>query len=119
MAIKLFDSELRVMEVLWRRGDVPAGQIAKLLKDEVGWNRNTTYTVIKKCIEKSAIERLEPGFVCRALVERREAQQMEADQLMDKMFEGSAEKFFVAMLNNKRLSQSEISNLKKIVEELK
>ena len=48
MEIKLFDSELKVMEVLWREGDLTAGQIAGILKEEIGWNRNTTYTVIKK-----------------------------------------------------------------------
>ena len=47
MSIKLFDSELKVMEVLWREGGMAAGQLAKILKDEIGWNRNTTYTVIK------------------------------------------------------------------------
>ena len=48
MEIKLFDSERKVMEVLWREGDMTAGQLAKILKEETGWNRNTTYTVIKK-----------------------------------------------------------------------
>ena len=42
MNIKLFDSELKVMEVLWREGELPASQIVKILKDETGWNRNTT-----------------------------------------------------------------------------
>ena len=51
MEIKLFDSELKVMEVLWREGDLTSGQIAGILKEEIGWNRNTTYTVIKMCIE--------------------------------------------------------------------
>ena len=52
MKVKLFDSELKVMETLWKEGDLTAGQIAKILNQEIGWNRNTTYTVIKKCIEK-------------------------------------------------------------------
>ena len=55
--MKLFDSELRVMETLWKLGDLTAGQIAKILNQQIGWNRNTTYTVIKKLIEKEAIER--------------------------------------------------------------
>ena len=49
---KLFDSELKVMEVLWREGSMTAGNIAAILAEEIGWNRNTTYTVIKKCVEK-------------------------------------------------------------------
>ena len=52
MAIKLFDSELKVMDVLWKEGDKTAKQISDILKEEIGWNMNTTYTVIKKCIAK-------------------------------------------------------------------
>ena len=71
MRIKLFDSELKVMEVLWRNGPLPAGRIAKILKAETGWNRNTTYTVIKKCIEKGAVMRTEPNFICTASRQQR------------------------------------------------
>ena len=66
MTEKLFDSERKVMEVLWREGDMTAGRLAKILKEEIGWNRNTTYTVIKKCVEKGAIERQEPNFFCKS-----------------------------------------------------
>ena len=64
----LFDSERKVMEVIWKEGDVTAKQISLTLRDTIGWNKNTTYTVIKKCIQKGFIERLEPNFVCRALL---------------------------------------------------
>lgn len=47
MEIKLFDSELKVMDVLWKQGDAPAREIARVLTDELGWNVNTTYTLIK------------------------------------------------------------------------
>ena len=47
MAEKLFDSELKVMGVLWREGDTTAKHIADVLIEQVGWNRNTTYTLIK------------------------------------------------------------------------
>ena len=50
MDIKLFDSELKVMGVLWKRGDTTAKKISDILKEEVGWNMNTTYTLIKRCI---------------------------------------------------------------------
>ena len=55
MAVKLFDSELKVMEVLWKEGDIPAKQIAKQLTGQLGWNVNTTYTLIKRCIKLSLI----------------------------------------------------------------
>ena len=55
MEIKLFDSELKVMEVLWKEGDLPAKDISQILGDKIGWNKNTTYTVIKKCIYENRI----------------------------------------------------------------
>ncbi|MDF2608942.1 MAG: BlaI family transcriptional regulator [Lachnospiraceae bacterium] len=115
--MKLFDSELKVMNVLWREGDLRAGKIAKILKDEVNWNRNTSYTVIKKCVEKGAIERYGVKFMCRAIVSREEAQQYETNELVEKMFEGSYEKFFAAFLNEGYLTDEEIERLKKIVDD--
>ena len=70
MAIKLFDSELKVMDVLWKEGDKTAKQISDILKGEIGWNMNTTYTLIKRCIKKGDIERSEPNFMCHALVKK-------------------------------------------------
>lgn len=119
MDMKLFDSELKVMEVLWREGEMSAGQLAKVLNEEIGWNRNTTYTVIKKCISKGAVERFEPNFMCKALVSQREVQSHETEELIDKMFEGSKEKFFAAFLDEKKLSKSEIERLKELVQKLK
>ena len=107
--IKLFDSELKVMDVLWKDGDVPAKYVADTLNREVGWNKNTTYTLIKRCINKGAIERTEPGFMCHALI---------ANELIDKIYDGSVDKLFAALLGRKKLSMEQIKNLKQIVSEL-
>lgn len=119
MEIKLFDSELKVMEALWKDGDLTAGQLAKILNDQTGWNRNTTYTIIKKLIEKGAIERREPNFTCTALIEKEEVQQQEATELIGKLFDGASDVFLSAYLSGKKLSQEEIFRLKQIVENLK
>lgn len=119
MDIKLFDSELKVMEALWKAGDLTAGQLAKILKEQTGWNRNTTYTVIKKLIEKGAVERYEPNFTCRAVVTKECVQQGEATELIDKLFDGSAELFLSAYVSGKKLSGDEIDGLRRIVEKLK
>lgn len=116
--VKLFDSERKVMEVLWREGELLAGQIVKILREETGWNRNTTYTVIKKCVDKGAVKRQEPGFVCSALISRQEVQDYETEELIDKMFDGSKEKFFAAFLDGKKLSGEEIDQLKKMINDL-
>lgn len=68
--MKLFDSELKVMAVLWREGDSTAKHISDIPHEEIDWNVNTTYTVIKKCVKKGAIERREPNFLCHALISK-------------------------------------------------
>ena len=116
MSIKLFDSELKVMNVLWRGGDRTAKEISDILKAETGWNMNTTYTVIKKCIAKGAIERREPRFLCHALIPKEAVQEAETDELIGKLFDGSVDKLFVALLGSKKLSADQIARLKELVD---
>lgn len=118
MDVKLFDSELKVMGVLWREGESTAKQIASVLEEEVGWNRNTTYTLIKRCISKGAVERLEPNFRCRALIDREAVQHAETDELVGKLFDGSVDQLFASLLGRKNLSAEQIRRLKDIVESL-
>ena len=44
--MKFHDTELKIMEVLWREGDVPARHIAEVVGAQTGWNVNTTYTML-------------------------------------------------------------------------
>lgn len=118
MDIKLFDSELKVMDVLWREGAATAKYLSDVLKDEVGWNKNTTYTLIKRCMKKGAIERSEPNFLCRPLIPKEEVQEAETDELINKVYDGSADKLFAALLNRKGLSPDKIRRLKQMIEDL-
>ncbi len=118
MEIKLQDSELKVMNVLWREGEAAAKHVAEVLKAETGWNVNTTYTLLKRCIEKGAAERRDPGFRCRPLIPKEEVQRAETDRLIDKVFDGSADKLFAALLGRKKLPKEELEKLKAIIGEL-
>jgi predicted transcriptional regulator len=118
MNIKIFDSELKVMEILWREGDLNASYIAKVLEDEVGWNVNTTYTIIKKLVAKGAIERREPKFKCLPLITKAQVQKQEARELGNKLFRGDSDVFLSAFLDGKKLSKKEITRMKQLVEML-
>ena len=118
MNTKLYDSELKVMEVLWREGDVSAKHISEVLNTEVGWNKNTTYTVIKKCIEKGAIERIEPRFICKAMISKEDVQAYETEELIERMFDGSKKQFFAALLSEKSLTYEELQQLKDLIKQM-
>lgn len=116
MREKLFDSEAKVMEIIWARGPLSAKDISLIAADTIGWNKNTTYTVLKKLEAKGFIRRDDPGFLCTALVSQQEIQKLEAESLVKKVFGGSRQALFSALLQDEPLSENEIDELKKIIE---
>ncbi len=116
--IKLYDSELRLMEIIWTLDeDKTAKHISLLAADELGWNKNTTYTVLKKLVAKGAIERVEPHFQCLSKITREKVQLQETRQLIDKLYNGSLKTFFTSFLKKENLSHEEIDELKKIIDD--
>ena len=111
--MKLFDSEWKVMDELWENGDLSAKELSQRLNSCVSWNKNTTYTVIKKCVDKGAIVRLEPNFICHALISLRE----ETQALLDRAFDGSAELLMASLLGQETLSPETLERLRRMIEE--
>ena len=118
MNIKLFDSERKVMECLWDCGDLSAREIAARLSEQVGWSKTTTYTVIKKCIDKGALRRRDPGFMCHALVSRDDILEQDTSEFLERNYDGAADKLVASLLGRKKLSTDEISRLKQLIERL-
>ncbi|CDB90977.1 putative uncharacterized protein [Clostridium sp. CAG:253] len=112
--IRLHEGELNVMELLWSNKALAAKDIAKIIKEYIGWEKNTTYTVIKRLIDKGAIEREDPGFICRAIISKSTIQEIETKALLDKIYNGSLSNFIATYLVNQEFSSSDIAELKKI-----
>lgn len=112
----IYDSELKLMELVWQREPVTAKELSLLAADVLGWNKNTTYTVLKKLVGKEFVERGEPGFVCTALVKREDVQRAETRSLIDKLYSGSRKAFLAAFLEDEPLSREEIEQLRKLID---
>lgn len=117
--MKFYDSELKVMELLWQQGEMSAKQIADELRQIIGWNKNTTYTVIKRLIDKGAIERIEPGFHCNALIGQECARQSALAEFLEKFYHGSMGLLFASLLTEEKLTPEEIGQLRKMIDEKK
>ncbi len=53
--VKLFDSELKVMDILWKEGNVPAKHVARLLTKELRLRIKTLpIRLLKRCIKKGS-----------------------------------------------------------------
>lgn len=117
--IHLHDGELNIMELLWSNKTLAAKDIAKIIKEYIGWEKNTTYTVIKRLIEKGAIVREEPGFTCRAALSKRAVQFSETNAMINRFYNGSIENFLSEYLRVQDLSARELAILEKILKEQK
>lgn len=117
MTLKLFDSEMKVMELIWSNAPVSAKELSLLAASEMGWNKNTTYTVIKKLVAKGYIRRDEPGFLCTPLITKDEVRRAETQGLIDRLFGGSKKALFSSLLEDEKLSKKELDELRKMIDE--
>jgi predicted transcriptional regulator len=115
-AQKLFDSELKVMEVVWQKEPITAKEISVILGSSIGWNKNTTYTILKKLVDKQIIKREDPDFICTSAVKKSEVQSAETNSLIDKLYSGSKKLFFATFLQNEKLSRDEVEFLKRLID---
>ena len=71
--------------------------------------------MIKKCVEKGYVERIEPGFYCKALISENKV----FHNILNNFFDNSVINFFQTFITKENLSESEISKLKEIVDKIK
>ncbi|MDE6567582.1 MAG: BlaI/MecI/CopY family transcriptional regulator [Lachnospiraceae bacterium] len=116
MKDKLFDSEAKVMEIIWEKSPISAKDISLIASEKIGWNKNTTYTVIKKLEAKGFIQREDPGFICTPLVSQSQMQKLEVSSLIKKIFGGSRKALFSALLEDEPLTEEEIRELHKLID---
>lgn len=120
MKNNIFESELKVLEILWEEdGILSVRDLAKRLNESTGWQTTTSYTVIKTCTKKGLLERFgtKKHYMCRVLITRKEAQIQEVEILTDKMFSGSSELLVAALLGNGNMNSDQVKKLRKLVQE--
>lgn len=111
----LFDSELKLMELLWAAEPISAKDLSLAAAREIGWNKNTTYTILKKLVDKGVVARSDPGFVCTALASRDEVQKAETERLVDRLYNGSKKALFSALLEDEALSPADLEELRALL----
>ena len=104
-APKVFESEYRFCLILWRNEPINSTKLAKLCKEELGWSRTTTYTVIKRLSDRGVVKN--ENATVTALVSKEEVQLSQMEEMMEKTFEGSLPAFLAAFARRQALSQEE------------
>ena len=115
--IKIFDSELLLMEYLWEHGPCIAADLAEEFLKRYNWKKSTTYIVLKRLEGKGAISREEPKYLVTPIVTRQQVQSAETNTLVDRMFGGSFASLFANFLNSDQLSEKTLDELQTLIDE--
>ena len=114
--IKIFDAEMHLMNKIWDEGTIKAIDLANWATENLGWKKNSTYSMLKKLIEKNAVKRDEPGFVLTPLVTKEEIAFDETNFLIEKMFNGNVKMFLTSLVSSQNLKPEDIEELKKLID---
>ena len=112
---KIFNSEYRFCLILWEHEPINSTQLTKLCKEQLGWSRPTTYTVIRRLAERGVLKN--ENTIVSTLVTKEEVQQAEMEEMMERTFEGSVPAFIAAFAKRQALSEKDIQELERIIGE--
>ena len=111
---KVFESEYRFCLIMWENEPMTMSNLAKACKEKIGWSRTTTYTVIKRLEERGILRK--EGSTVIPVYTKEQIQVLEVDELIEKKFENSLPAFIAAFSKSKKLSKTDIDEIKKIIE---
>jgi BlaI family transcriptional regulator, penicillinase repressor len=118
---RLGDLQLRIMKVLWSRGEATVADVHK----EVAGERELAYTTVATMLRKMEARGLarhrveERSFVYEAAVGEDAVSRGMADHLLDRLFEGSLADMVRHLLSTREVSREELSKIEQLIAERK
>lgn len=115
--LNLYESDYKLMTILWKNGSIPSGTLAKICFDEYGWKPSTTYTMIKKLSNKGFLENVH--MTVHATIEEDVVQQIESQNVVKRTFGNSLPCFINAFVKGHKLTDNEVEEIINIIEKSK
>ncbi len=113
----LGEVESRFADIVWENAPCTTKEIVGLCEEALSWKRTTTYTVLKKFIERGIYEN-DNGIV-KVKVSREQFYAKQSNRYVERSFGGSLPGFLTAFTSGKKLSKKEIAEIEKIIGEMK
>ena len=111
---KIFESEYRFCLILWDNEPVNSTKLVELCKNQLGWSKATTYTVIRRLAERG-VEKKENATVT-ALISKEQAQKSRLEEMVEETFEGSMPAFIAAFSKSQKLTKTEVDQLQALID---
>lgn len=111
---KLGVVETRFAEIIWRSAPIPSGALVELCRQELGWKKSTTYTVLRKLCQQGLF-RNQDGVVS-VVVTREEYEAVQSEQFVEETFHGSLPAFVAAFSRRRPLTPQQIAQLRALID---
>ena len=111
---KLGAIETRFAELIWANAPLSSGELVKLCREELDWKKSTTYTVLKKLCGRGLFRN--DGGTVTAVVSKEEFHAMQSERFVEETFDGSLPAFLAAFTRRKKLSEEEIAQLERLIQ---
>ena len=84
---KLFDAELKFMNIIWEEEPIKSGELVRVCNEKLGWKKSTTYTVLRKLAQRGVLKN--ENTIVTSIVKKEETQIYESHEVVEKSFGGS------------------------------
>ena len=118
-SLTMTDGELRLMRVLWDKGEATVGAVVDALKARPKPAYNTVLTLLRIMEKKGYVTHRKDGraFVFLPAVDRANASRSALQTLVNRFFEGSPRLLVLNLLNDEQLTPEALKELKERIEE--
>ena len=113
-SITLTEAELRLMKLLWERGESAVGELVAAMPEENALAYNSVLTTIRVLEQKGYVRHRQEGraFVYSPCVAEHEASRSEVRHMMRRFFGNSRERLLLALLGDDEITPAELQRLK-------
>lgn len=112
---KIHEGEYRFCLILWENEPIQSAKLAQLCKEQLGWSRTTTYTIIRRLTDRGVVK--SENTIVSAVIKKEEVQLREMNELVEKTFEGSLPAFIAAFARRQKLSDKDVDELRRLIEQ--
>ena len=112
--LRLAEGEYRFACIVWEHEPLPSGRLVELSQRELGWKKSTTYTVLKKLVDRGIL--CNENAVVTAAVPKEQILREESRAVVERTFEGSLPSFLAHFMGGKTISEAEADELKAIID---
>ena len=109
--------ETRFADLIWENEPISSGELVKLCEQKLSWKKSTTYTVLRRLCERGIF--LNRNGTVTSLISKDEFYAMQSEKFVADTFEGSLPRFLAAFSARKKLSDDEINELQRFIDEMR